>query len=354
MEESESAEDIRQADTAGDSPESADNENIEYVDASLADGKEIDIPADVPEDLEGEYVENFKIATHNTGRLMLFAGDQKVEHLNNDFYGTSSLGPIPEDDNHPEHLFRIASQGTIGVFAAQLGLVARYGPKYPDVNYLVKLNSKTNLVGKDQMDPYSHLLWDVEQVVALKESSDLNILGVGYTIYLGSEYEGDMLEEAAQVINDAHAAGLLVVLWIYPRGKAVQDEKDPHLIAGATGVANCLGADFVKVNYPKKEGVDSAVALKEAVLSAGNTHVVCAGGSSTDFTEFLERLHRQLHVGGVKGNATGRNIHQKPLDVAVRMCDAISALTLGLKDVEFATRVYKGEATFKAKPKQSE
>ena len=34
---------------------------------------------------------------------------------------------------------------------------------------------------------------------------------------------------------------ILVVLWIYPRGKAVKAEKDPALIAGAAGVALCLG-----------------------------------------------------------------------------------------------------------------
>ena len=43
------------------------------------------------------------------------------------------------------------------------------------------------------------------------------------------------------------------MLWIYPRGKAVTAEKDPDLIAGAAGVALCLGADFVKVNPPKPE-----------------------------------------------------------------------------------------------------
>jgi DhnA family fructose-bisphosphate aldolase class Ia len=49
----------------------------------------------------------------------------------------------------------------------------------------------------------------------------------------------------------------LLVLWIYPRGKAVTDEKDPHLIAGDTGVAVCMGSDFVKVKYPKKQGYES-------------------------------------------------------------------------------------------------
>jgi DhnA family fructose-bisphosphate aldolase class Ia len=37
---------------------------------------------------------------------------------------------------------RIASRAQIGVFATQLGLIARYGMDYPEVLYLVKLNSK--------------------------------------------------------------------------------------------------------------------------------------------------------------------------------------------------------------------
>jgi fructose-bisphosphate aldolase/6-deoxy-5-ketofructose 1-phosphate synthase len=74
--------------------------------------------------------------TKGSGRLMLFAGDQKVEHLNNDFYGEG----IHPDDADPEHLFRIAAEAKIGVFATQLGLIARYGMDYPHVPYLVKLN----------------------------------------------------------------------------------------------------------------------------------------------------------------------------------------------------------------------
>ena len=42
------------------------------------------------------------------------------------------------------------------------------------------------------------------------------------------------------------------------------------------------------------------------------------------------------------GNATGRNIHQKDLDEAARMCDAISAITLDDASVEEALRIYKG------------
>ncbi|MFY1645387.1 aldolase, partial [Methanoculleus bourgensis] len=185
-----------------------------------------------------------------TGRLMLFAGDQKIEHLNDDFAGEG----IHPDDADPEHLFRIASRGRIGVFATQLGLIARYGRDYPDVPYLVKLNSKTNLVATSQSDPVSSELYHVRQAVDLRDRAGLSILGVGYTVYLGSEYEPLMLYQAAQAVNQAHRYGLITVLWMYPRGKAVKDERDPHLVAGAAGVAAAIGSDFAKVNPPKVGG----------------------------------------------------------------------------------------------------
>ncbi|AKB83261.1 Fructose-bisphosphate aldolase/6-deoxy-5-ketofructose 1-phosphate synthase [Methanosarcina barkeri 3] len=301
--------------------------------------EDVIVPLDVPKAMRETYVNNYMEMTRGTGKLMLFAGDQKVEHLNDDFYGEG----VPEDDADPEHLFRIASQAKIGIFATQLGLIARYGMDYRDVPYLVKVNSKTNLVETTQADPFSNLWYDVDQVVEFKENSGLNILGVGYTIYLGSEFEAEMLVQAAQVIYDAHQHGMLSVLWIYPRGEAVKDEKDPHLIAGATGVGACLGTDFVKVNYPKKEGEKSAEIFKEAIRAAGRTRVVCAGGTSDEAETFLKKLYDQIHISGAQGNATGRNIHQKPLDEAVRMCNAVYAITVEDASVEDALKIYKGK-----------
>lgn len=297
---------------------------------------EIIVPLDVPKAVRENYIKNYLAITRRSGRLMLFAGDQKVEHLNNDFYGEG----IHPDDGDPDHLFRIASQANIGVFATQLGLIARYGNSYPDVPYLVKLNSKTNLVKTSQSDPFSNQWLDVQQVVDIRDNSGLNILAVGYTVYLGSEYESEMLHQAAQIVNNAHHHGLITVLWVYPRGKAVVDEKDPHLIAGATGVAACLSCDFVKVNYPKKEGCESKEIFKEAIRAAGLTKVVCAGGSSDDVEIFLKRLHDQIHVSGASGNATGRNIHQKSLKEAIRMCNAIYAITVDGETVNEAMKIY--------------
>ncbi len=299
---------------------------------------DVRVPADVPPELRDIWIDNYLAATHGTGRLMLFAGDQKIEHLNDDFHGAG----ISEEDSDPEHLFRIADGSTIGVFAIQYGLLSHYGADYPDLNYLVKLNSKTHLVKSSQADPFSGQLVDVDQLLDFMDYSGLPVRGVGYTIYLGSEHEAEMLRQAAQTIVEAHQAGLLVVLWIYPRGKAVADEKNAHLIAGACGAALCLGADFVKVNAP----FDEAEVLAEATSAAGRCGVVCAGGSSKAPGDFLQQLHDQIHIGGTVGNATGRNIHQKPLDEARRMCDAISALTYGDHDTAFALQVYEGQAEF--------
>lgn len=289
------------------------------------------------------YIDNYMKATRGTGRLMLFACDQKIEHLNKDFYGEG----IDISDAEPEHLFEIGSQGTIGVLAGQRGLVAQYAPDYPEINYLIKMNSKTNLVKGSQDDPYSPQLYDLEAVLAMREAG-VNIVGLGYTIYLGSEYESTMMAEAGELIAEAHAAGLLVVLWIYPRGKAVADEKDPDLIAGAAGVALCLGADFVKVNPPHEvEGQTSAEGLAIASKAAGRTGLVCAGGSKADANVFLTELHNQIHIGGACGNATGRNIHMRSTEEAIRLCNAISAITLGDWSVEDAEAVFRGEKDFR-------
>ena len=152
-----------------------------------------------------------------------------------------------------------------------------------------------------------------------------------------------MIREAVQAICNCHQNGLVTVLWIYPRGQAVKDEKDPDLIAGATGVAATLGADFVKVNYPKKDGEKSAEVFKRSIKAAGKTKVICAGGSSTDPQFFLQQLHDQIHISGAMGNATGRNIHQKSLEDAVRIANATSAITIHDKSVEEAFKIYTGK-----------
>ncbi|KHO46511.1 MAG: fructose-bisphosphate aldolase, class I [archaeon GW2011_AR4] len=304
---------------------------------------DVGVPGDVPAGAKKTYIKNFLKVTHNTRRVMLFAGDQKIEHLNDDFYGTVKMEgkevSISKDDADPEHLFRIASKANIGVFAGQLGLIARYGKSYKNIPYLIKLNSKSHLVKTELQDPLSKALWDIERIVKFRKDSGLNVVGVGYTVYVGSMYEPKMLKEAARIAFDAHQAGLLAIFWMYPRGKAILDEKDPHLIAGAAGTGACLGADFVKVNYPKPKEGKAAESFKEAVLAAGRTGVITAGGSSKPPREFLQETWDQIHIAGCRGNATGRNIHQRSLSEAVKLANAIASITYEDKSVDEAMKM---------------
>ncbi len=59
---------------------------------------QVRVPLDVAPDMRETYIDNFMKATRGTGRLMLFACDQKFEHLNGDFYGEG----IDLADNDPE------------------------------------------------------------------------------------------------------------------------------------------------------------------------------------------------------------------------------------------------------------
>lgn len=284
------------------------------------------IPADIPKKLHEKFKENYTAITRDTDKLMLFAGDQKIEHMN----------PI-----HPKELFAIANKTSIGVFATHLGLIARYGTEHKKVNYLVKLNAKTNLTNKIKHDPISLQLWTVKDVIDLQKSSELKIRGVGYTIYLGSEYEAQMLKEAAHIIQEAHKHGLVTILWIYPRGKAVKEETHIDGIAGAAGVANSLGSDFVKLKAPETTTDSKEKLLNSVIQSAGNTKVICAGGTKKNPEEFLKELHAQLTVGGTAGSAVGRNIYQHGFKKGCKIAEAISALIYKKCTLEYALSLIK-------------
>ena len=283
----------------------------------------VHIPADVPETHHELYLENYKTITNRKGNLFIFAADQKIEHLHDDFSGKN----IPEEVADPEHLFKIADSGKIGAFATQLGLISQYGNDYPEIPYIVKLNSKTNIIPSKVDDPYSPVLWGVEDVAEFRNNSGLNICGIGYTLYLGSSYESDMISQAAQFVFRAHQHGFIATLWIYPRGKNVKNEHDAHLTAGATGLAACLGADFVKIQPPRdSNGNIDAKLLQQAVKAAGRTKVLCAGGPTQDEDTFLKQLKKQVEVGGASGCAVGRNIFQKSLNNAIKLTQKIYKL----------------------------
>ncbi|HEV2601607.1 MAG TPA: hypothetical protein VGT41_04870 [Candidatus Babeliales bacterium] len=272
-------------------------------------------PADVPKNKIETYIKNYNAVTQNSKRLFLFACDQKVEHLNADFYGDK----IHPDAHQVSHIFEIARQGRIGALATHLGLIARYAKQYPTINYIAKLNGSSHLAKTE--DPYSKLLWHVQDVIAIQEQHTIPIRGIGYTLYLGSTYEPEMLSEAAHLVSQAHQHGLLAILWVYARGKNISNETDPKLLAGAAGIAASLGADFVKIKAPN--AINDLLMITAA---AGNCGVICSGGSMQEPNQFLKNLSDQIHIGNASGCATGRNIFQKSLPEAVAFTHAIATI----------------------------
>lgn len=288
---------------------------------------EIKIPLSVPSSKKSEYKNNYRLATAGTGRLLLIAGDQKIEHLNDDFFGRG----INPDDASPEHLFKIAAGTKGGLFAAHLGLISQYGSNYPKIPYLVKINGKTNLGQNDEKNS-SKCWWKIEDVINFKKQSGLNIVGIGYTLYLGGKFEAQMLKEAARAIKNAHENGLIAILWVYPRGKNIKEE-DIHVIAGGAGVAACLDADFAKVKYPYGTRDDKMTAkkFKEVILAAGRTKIICVGGGRRTNKEIISATKNQLEIAGASGLAIGRNLHQRSLPEALKLANELSALIYGQK-----------------------
>ncbi len=291
--------------------------------------KDVLVPLTVPKSRKRIYVDNYLKITRGTGRLFLFAADHKIEHLNKDFWrlNISCTGSCPDV---PDHLFKIASKGSIGAFCTQLGLISRMGAGYPEVDYVVKMNSKTDIVPTAAGDPYSKSLCTIDDVIRLRNEYGLKIRGVGYTIYLGSSFEHNMLTEGARVVLDAHKNGLVAILWVYPRGLYIKDERDEDIVAGAAGVGAALGADFVKVRLPRADTPKlSAVRLRQATKCAGSTGVICAGGKLRSVRSLLMLLEKEISLGGTRGFAIGRNIYQRSLDDAIKICDAVMGITTG-------------------------
>ena len=107
-----------------------------------------------------------------------------------------------------------------------------------EVPLILKLNGKTKL---HKGEPISR------QLASVKEAKDLGAIGVGYTVYVGSEYESEMMAEFGRIEQEAEELGLLVIGWMYPRGKGVLEPNSPDTVAYAARVGLELGADYVKI-----------------------------------------------------------------------------------------------------------
>ena len=94
----------------------------------------------------------------------------------------------------------------------------------------------------------------------------MGAMGVGATIYFGSDESRRQLQEVSELFHQAHALGMFTVLWcfLWNSGFKTQDA-DYHTAADLTGQANHLGvtieADIIKQKLPDTNGGYTALSF---------------------------------------------------------------------------------------------
>ncbi len=219
-------------------------------------------------------------------RGVYLAYDHGVEHGPTDFN---------ENNYNPEYILDIAKKGEVDAIIMLKGSAEKYYTKDLGIPLILKLNAKTRL---KQGDPVSRQWTSVEYAIKLGAEA------VGYTIYPGSEHEAEMIAEFGKIQEEARKYGLKVVLWSYPRGAAIKDDETSEIVAYAARLGFELGADVVKVKYPKDDNN-----LSWIVKNALTTKLFFAGGSKIEGDEIISRAENAAKAGA-SGFAIGRNVWQ--------------------------------------------
>jgi class I fructose-bisphosphate aldolase len=231
------------------------------------------------------------------GRSVILAYDQGLEH-----------GPSSDFDNRnvdPAFIVEIASKGGYNGLALTKGVAEKYyDGKVP---LIVKVNGKSSI---PKGEPIARQNCSVEYAMSLGAKA------IGYTIYLGSGFESEMMKEFGQIQEEAHERGLAAITWVYPRGAAVQGDTTKEIVAYAARVALELGADAAKVKY-----TGDSQSFAWAVRSAGKAKVFMSGGPKASTDEgFLGQVRGAIDAGAA-GIAVGRNVwqHQDPIRMSEQL-----------------------------------
>jgi class I fructose-bisphosphate aldolase len=260
-----------------------------------------------------------------TGKLVILPVDQGFEHG-----PARSFAPNPAAYD-PQYHFQIAVEAGLSAYAAPLGMLEAGAASFAGaIPMILKLNSSNSLATtKDQAVTGS-----------VSDALRLGCAAIGFTIYPGSEYAFDQMEELRELSEEAKSAGLAVVVWSYPRGPELDKAAETALdiCAYAAHMAALLGAHIIKVKPPtdvislpaaKKsyEGFDGSTMAKRVAhvvqaCFAGRRLVVFSGGENVG-TEGLLEVVRGLHAGGASGSIIGRNTFQRPKAEALSLLSQI-------------------------------
>ncbi len=268
-----------------------------------------------------------------SGHLVILPVDQGFEHG-----PARSFAPNPPAYD-PHYHFQLAIDAGLSAYAAPLGMIeagaASFAGALPTI---LKVNSSNSLaVAKDQAITGS-----------VGDALRLGCSAIGFTIYPGSEYAFEMMEEIREMAEEAKSVGLAVVVWSYPRGSGISKDGETAMdvCAYAAHMAALLGAHIIKVKPPtafleqpdakkvyEKQKVDISTLsarIAHVVQSCfnGRRIVVFSGGAAKDLPGLMAEV-KGIRDGGGTGSIIGRNTFQRPRDEALAMLDQIIKIYQG-------------------------
>lgn len=271
-----------------------------------------------------------------TGQMIILPVDQGFEH-----------GPVRSFAMNPEaydphYFFQLAIDAGLNAYAAPLGSLEAGADTFAgQIPLILKVNHGNSLMG-------SKTAPDQAVVGTVKDALRLGCIGVGYTLYNGSEKYLDMLEEMRDLIAEAKANGLFSVIWCYPRGGMVPKEGETALdvVAYAAHMAALAGAHVIKVKLPtdhlwldpakkayeenkvpNKNLTDRVKNIVQACLN-GRRMVVFSGGEAKTLDALYDEM-RAIRDGGGNGSIIGRNSFQRPKADAMKMFDEMIKILKG-------------------------
>src|SRR5213593_675462 len=270
-----------------------------------------------------------------TGRMVILPVDQGVEHGP----GRSFAMNPPAYD--PRYHFQLAIEAGCNAYAAPLGFVEAGAREFAGrVPLILKLSNHDVLL--EERDPAQALTGSVGDAVRL------GCVGIGFTIYPGSEHRLTMYGQLRALAEEAKAHGLAVVVWSYPRGSGLSKEGETAIdvTAYAAHIAAQLGAHVIKVKLPsahleneaarkvyEKEKVpittlaDRVRHVTQAAFN-GRRIVIFSGGPAESDEKILEEV-RAIRDGGGFGSIIGRNSFQRKKPDALRLLDTVIKIYAG-------------------------
>jgi class I fructose-bisphosphate aldolase len=256
------------------------------------------------------------------GTLLVLPLDQGLEHGPADFFPN----PAALDTDFQ---LRLAARGNYSAISLGVGLADKYMGEFAGrVPLILKLNGKTNIPSDDEAT--SPLFASVEDAVRLGADA------VGYTFYVGSPRQDEELRQYHQVRADCERLGMPIVMWAYPRGRAVEargGKGTVYAIDYAARIAEELGADVVKLHEPQEPNdrcpepyrslrEDLPTRTARVVRSAGRSAVIFSGGTREDEATLLSKTRLYLQAGA-SGLVFGRNMWQRSFEEALALTQRV-------------------------------